>query len=131
MDLYVRDLKESNDHSGVVWPMRQPEMYVQLDFHAVQDYFQIFPEDRVKVSFYIEGDGNPRSVSISYDDVERTQPVCEPERVSDEIRCFDTTIYCMSATDKVILRVVASGRILYHKVVCSDLVSGEFAWTNT
>lgn len=68
-DLIVRDLKESNVYEQVAWPMRVPKMYVQLDFFHVKDYFQIFPEDRVRVSFYIEGEGNPRSISLSYDDV--------------------------------------------------------------
>jgi hypothetical protein len=45
----------------------------------------------------MEGEGNPRSVALSYIDPPNTQnpnPVCEPDRVSDEVVCYDTWIYC-------------------------------------
>lgn len=45
-----------------------PKLYVTLNIVSVKDYFQIFPQDKVKVSFYMEGEGNPRSIALAYRD---------------------------------------------------------------
>jgi hypothetical protein len=40
-------------------------MYVKVAFDTVFDYFQIFPDDKAKISLYLEGKTDPQSVVIS------------------------------------------------------------------
>jgi hypothetical protein len=63
-----------------------PAMYLKVEFMYIRDYFQVFPDDNVKLSFYLESAGNPRSVAIAYDAPPAT-PVCEPTRIADTIGC--------------------------------------------
>ena len=73
---------------------------------------------------YLESKPNPASVVISPADY--VEPICEPEKVSDEIRCDYLSVYCKDAYDSVHLRIVASGEILYHSVLCKDLTAEAF-----
>ena len=50
---------------GKLWPIRFPMMYVRIGFMDIFDYFQIFPDDKARISFYMEGRGDPQSVVIS------------------------------------------------------------------
>jgi hypothetical protein len=83
--------------------LREPYMWVQVDFHRVKDYFQIFPEDKARISFWKGEDGNPRSVTIS--PAEDMHHVCEPERAADEIICENLSVFCTGPDDTVILRI--------------------------
>jgi hypothetical protein len=74
------------------------------------------------MSLYLDGQANPKSVVISPTRTET--PVCEPDRVADQISCSDATVYCRSPTEKVVLRIVASGEILFFKSSCADLALG-------
>jgi len=67
---------------------------------------------------------NPLSVVISPADY--TVPVCEPERVADEIKCEYLSVYCKFSEDIVHLRIVAAGEILFHSVMCKDLTASVF-----
>lgn len=65
IDLHVLDNVQANEYYGKVLYLREPYMWVQVDFHRVKDYFQIFPEDKARVSFFKGQDRNPKSVTIS------------------------------------------------------------------
>jgi len=99
-------------------------MYVKVAFDNIYDYFQIFPDDKAKISLYLDGKTDPQSVVISPGDY--VEPVCEPVRVADEISCNNLNVYCRDPTDDVVLRIVAAGEILIHTVNCAELVSAEF-----
>lgn len=92
--------------------LREPYMWVQIDFQRVKDYFQIFPEDKAKISFW---KGNlasetPNSVTIS--PAEDMKHICEPWRAADEIICENLSVFCTSPDDTVNLRIAAAGEIL-------------------
>jgi len=91
--------------------IREPYMWVQIGFNRVKDYFQIFPEDKAKISFWKGyGDYDPESVTISpFMDVEN---VCEPDRVADEIICENFYVWCTDPDDRINLRIAAAGEIL-------------------
>lgn len=99
-------------------------MYVKVAFNSIYDYFQIFPDDKAKVSLYLEGKTDPQSVVISPADY--VEPICDPLRVADEIVCNNLTVYCRETTDNVVLRIVAAGEILMNTANCNDLVSAGF-----
>jgi len=61
----VVDHKEANEAEAIGWPMHEPSMYVKVSFKSVKDYFQIFPDDDVKITFYLSSKPNPSSVVIS------------------------------------------------------------------
>jgi hypothetical protein len=73
---------------------------------------------------YMESKPNPASVVISPADY--TVPICEPMRVSDEIRCSYLSVYCKDGDDTVHLRIVAAGEMLFHSVLCKDLTVDAF-----
>ena len=116
---------------GRPWPMRLPQMYVKVSFYTVKDYFQIFADDKVKISLYLYGVTNPKSVVISVRETDPLVPVCEPERVSDQITCTHVALYCVTPEHMVTLRIVAAGKILYHVVSCEELTSGAFDYRDT
>lgn len=95
-------------------------MYVKVQFQGVADYFQIFSEDVVKVSLYIQGSANPKSVVLAPQKDEA--PVCEPTRVADTIECQDLQVYCRAGSEKVVYRIVTGGKILYNEVSCDKLL---------
>jgi hypothetical protein len=99
-------------------------MYVKVAFQGIFDYFQIFPDDKAKISLYLKGKTDPQSVVIS--PAEYHEPVCEPRRVADEIECNNMDVYCRDPTDDVVLRIVAAGEILWHEVNCGELTSNSF-----
>lgn len=103
-------------------------MWVQLSFRRVKDYFQIFPEDKARVSFWKGTDENPSSVVVSpYDAVEN---ICEPGRYADEIICENLSVFCTDPSDTVNLRIVAAGEIMIFDDndanTCADIVAGAF-----
>ena len=77
---------------------------------------------------YLSGKTDPQSVVISPADY--IVPVCEPERVADEILCNNLNVYCRDPTDDVVLRIVAAGEILMHQVNCAVLVSSGFDYVS-
>ena len=79
--LHVLDHKDANIEEKRPWPIRLPQMYLKVSFDTVKNFFQIFPDDKVKVSLYLEGQSNPKSIVVSPKDA--VTPVCEPTRVSD------------------------------------------------
>jgi len=126
VDLHVFDNEEANAYYGITPKLREPYMWVQVDFHRVKDYFQIFPEDKAKISFYKGQDENPQSVTISpYEDVEN---VCDPDRAADEIICENLSVFCTDPDDTVNLRIAAAGEILLYDTgnTCAEIVAGEF-----
>jgi hypothetical protein len=52
VDLHVLDNPTVNEWYQKAPTIREPYMWVQLGFHRVKDYFQIFPEDKARVSFW-------------------------------------------------------------------------------
>lgn len=107
------------------WPLRLPKMFVQISFKSIKDYFQIFPEDKAKVSLYLEGTTDPQSVVIS--PLNWVAPICEPERVADEIECNNLNVYCKDPSDVVVLRIVGAGEILMHDTsTCADIIADQF-----
>lgn len=80
----------------------------------------------MKVSLYLDGVDNPRSLVVSVREPDGIVPVCEPERVSDQITCLNLATFCVQADHYVVLRIVAAGRILYHRARCGDIVAGAF-----
>ena len=119
-----------NELAGKAWPIRLPKMYVKVAFDNIYDYFQIFPDDKAKISLYLHGKTDPQSVVISPGDY--VEPICEPQRVADEISCNNLNVYCRDPSDDVVLRIVAAGEILMHQVNCADLVesgvNGPFSY---
>lgn len=101
-------------------------MWVQLGFHRVKDYFQIFPEDKARVSFWKGENQNPASVVISPS--EYVENVCEPDRAADEIICENMYVFCTDPNDTVNLRIVAAGEILLFEEnnTCAEIVAGAF-----
>jgi len=85
----------------------------------------------VKVSLYLDGVDNPRSLVVSVSETDGVEPVCEPERVSDQITCNHVATFCVSAEHYVVLRIVAAGRILYHRARCGDITTGAFDYEAT
>ena len=124
LKVHVLDHELANVLAGRPWPIRLPQMYVKVTFESIFDYFQIFPDDRAKISFYPKGTSNPQSVVLSAADY--VEPVCEPWRVADEIVCNNLAVYCRDPTDDIVLRIVGAGEILIHEVNCADLVSAGF-----
>ncbi len=47
--------------------MQEARMYVKVTFDRVREYFQIFPEDKIKVTMFLNGDFNPSSVVFTSD----------------------------------------------------------------
>jgi len=111
------------------WPIRLPKMYVKVAFNSIYDYFQIFPDDKAKVSLYLEGKTDPQSVVVSPADY--VEPICDPLRVADEIVCNNLNVYCRGVEDNVVLRIVAAGEILMHTANCADIVSEGFDFSST
>jgi len=115
VDLHVLDNPDANEYwlpdgtdpTDPYYPqkrnhrlLREPYMWVQVDFQRVKDYFQIFPEDKAKISFW-KGDApdaqNPRSVTIS--PAEDMEHICEPWRAADEIVCENLSVFCTDPDD--------------------------------
>jgi len=124
LKVHVLDHEDANTRAGLAWPIRLPKMYVKVTFDRIYDYFQIFPDDKAKVSLYLSDKSDPQSVVVS--PLEYVTPVCEPDRVADTITCNNLDVYCRDPEDEITLRMVAAGEILIHEVVCSDLVSDGF-----
>ena len=126
VDLHVLDNEEANEYYGKVRKIREPYMWVQVDFHRVKDYFQIFPEDKARISFYKGQDQNPKSVTIS--PAEDMHHVCDPDRAADEIICENLSVFCTSPDDTVNLRIAAAGEILMYDTsnTCAEIVAGAF-----
>lgn len=118
------DHEVANTEGLKPWPIRLPKMYVKVAFDSIFDYFQVFPDDKAKISLYLYGKTDPQSVVISPGDY--VEPICEPLRVADEIVCNNLAVYCREPTDDVVLRIVAAGEILMHQVNCAVLVSAGF-----
>ena len=49
----VIDHYEMNVAGNYAWPIRLPSMYVKVTLDHVKDYFAIFPENKMKISFYM------------------------------------------------------------------------------
>lgn len=98
VDLHILDHAEANEYYLKPRTIREPSMWVQIDFHRVKDYFQIFPEDKAKISFYKNGEfESPSSVVVSpYEPVEN---ICDPDRAADEIICENFSVFCTSPDD--------------------------------
>lgn len=126
VDLHVFDNEDANEYYGKWRKIREPYMWVQVDFHRVKDYFQIFPEDKAKISFYKGQNDNPQSVTIS--PAEHQQGVCDPERAADEIICENLSVFCTAPDDTVNLRIAAAGEILLFDAAntCAEIVAGAF-----
>lgn len=122
--LKVDDNLEMNVIHEKPLPIREAAMFVKVSFSWVKDYFQIFPNDKCKISLWLNSNDNPNSVVIS--SMDPVEPECDPYRVADEIYCDNLHVYCTSKLDLISLRIVAAGEILYREVNCADLVSGEF-----
>jgi hypothetical protein len=158
VDLHVLDNPDANElwlpdgsEDGVEkrnWrKLREPYMWVQVDFHRVKDYFQIFPEDKARISFWKGTDLNPRSVTVS--PAEDMDHICDPWRAADEIVCENLSVFCTEPDDKVNLRIAAAGEVLifadeyeeceedldegcvpwYAAISCSDIVAGAFDYS--
>jgi len=113
---------------GKARKIREPYMWVQVDFHRVKDYFQIFPEDKARISFWKGEDENPSSVVIStFMDAE---DVCDPERAADEIICENLSVFCQNASDEIHLRIAAAGEVLLYETgnTCGEIVSNAFVY---
>lgn len=126
VDLHVIDSAEANEYYMKVPKIREPYMWVQVDFHRVKDYFQIFPEDKARVSFYKGTDNNPQSVTISPS--EDMINVCDPLRAADEIICENLSVFCTAPDDTVNLRIAAAGEILMYDTgnSCADITQSAF-----
>ena len=99
-------------------------MYVKVSFDRVKYYFAIFPENEMKFSFYIEGEMDPRSIVISplLDD----GAYCDPEKISDEMRCINAEVYCVTGDEIITTRITGAGEILYYRLSCADIVAESF-----
>ena len=116
LKVHVDDHREANLQAGLAWPIRLPKMYVKVTFDMIYDYFQVFPDDKAKVSLYLSDQSDPQSVVVS--PLNPVTPVCEPERVADTISCNNLDVYCREPEDSITLRIVAAGEILLHEEVC-------------
>ena len=79
-------------------------MYVKVSFDKIYDKFQIFGDDRMKITMYKNGDVNPSSVIIQPDT--GLPDVCEPYRAANEIKCSYLTMYCTFANDIIHIHIV-------------------------
>ena len=67
---------------------------------------------------------HPKSVVISPADF--VEPVCEPDRVANEIACNNLDVYCQAPDDEIVLRIVAAGEILMWDGYCAEVVAEGF-----
>ena len=74
---------------------------------------------------YLDGVDNPRSLVVSVREPDGIVPVCEPDRVSDQITCLNLATFCVAHNHYVVLRIVAAGRILYHRASCGDIFAAS------
>jgi len=44
--------------------MQEPRMFVKVSMYNIYDYFNIFPDDRMKITMFKNGDVSPSSVII-------------------------------------------------------------------
>jgi hypothetical protein len=107
VDLHVIDNADANLFYDKTAKIREDSMWVQVGFHRVKDYFQIFPEDKAKISFWKGQDEAPSSVVIS--PFENVENICEPDRAADEIVCENMAIFCEDASETFSLRIAAAG----------------------